>query len=291
MNWDDLRVFLAMAHAGTTTDAADRLGINQSTVSRRLKQLEADAGVALFARRARGLMLTDAGKEMLEHAEDISSRFASLGRGLVGRDVKLAGTIRVSVGDFLVEPLTPAIAEFGRRYPDIVVEVAVSSDIVSLERSEADIIFRLSRDVPDHLFGRRIAKAGLAIYGTEAHLEQRDRVGLEGLDWIRWAQRWAGIPPEVWIDANIPPGRCRARIDSGLAARELIAAGLGVGFQLCRTADLDPRLRRLSEPLDFGMSLWLLTHPDLRRTARIKAMMSFVGDALIAQRTRFERAR
>ncbi|MFT5687055.1 MAG: DNA-binding transcriptional LysR family regulator, partial [Myxococcota bacterium] len=150
---------------------------------------------------------------------------------------------------------------------------------------------RLSDTAPEHLFGRRIATAGLAVYGCEAHLEQMERVGLAGLDWIRWAQRWSDIPPERWIEANVPMGRCRARIDSGLAARELIAAGLGVGFQLCRTADLDPRLRRLSEPFDFGMSLWLLTHPDLRRTARVAALMSFVGDALIAQRRSFERPR
>lgn len=291
MNWDDVRIFLALAQAGTTTEAAAGLGINQSTVSRRLKQLEADAGVALFERRSRGLKLTEAGREMLDHAEDIAARFADLGRGLVGRDVQLAGTIRVSVGDFLVEPLTPALAEFGIRYPDIEVQLAVTSETVNLDRREADVIFRLSGAPPEHLYGRRIATAGMAVYGSESHLEQLDRVGLAGLDWIRWGHQWSEIAPELWIEANIPAGRCRARIDSGFAARELIAAGLGVGFQLCRTADLDPRLRRLSEAFDFGMSLWLLTHRDLRRTARVAALMSSVGDALIAQRRSFEQPR
>jgi len=291
MNWDDVRVFLAMAQAGTTTDAADRLGINQSTVSRRLKQLETDAGAALFERRSRGLVLTEAGREMLEHAEAIAARFDTLGRRLVGRDIQFAGTIRVSVGDFLVEPLTPPLAEFGLRYPDIEVQLTVSSELVNLGRQEADVIVRLSATAPEHLFGRRVAKAALAVYGSNAHFERLERVGLEGLDWIRWDHRWSGIPPERWIDANIPAERCRARIDSGLASRELVAAGLGVGFQLCRTADLDPRLYRLSEAFDFGMSLWLLTHPDLRRTARIAALMSFVGDALIEQRRSFERPR
>ncbi len=291
MNWDDIRIFLALAHAGTTTDAAARLEINQSTVSRRLKQLELAAGIALFERRSRGLLLTEAGREMLGHAEDIAARFASLRRGLIGRDVQLAGKIRVSVGDFLVEPLTPALAEFGIRYPDIEVDLAVTSETVSLERGEADVIFRLSEAPPSHLYGRRVAKAGLAVYGSHAQFEQLEELGLAGLDWIRWADPWSGIPPERWIDANIPAERCRARIDSGIASRELVAAGLGVGFQLCRTADLDPRLRRLSEAFDFGMSLWLLTHRDLRRTARVAALMSFVGDALIAQRRSFEQPR
>jgi DNA-binding transcriptional LysR family regulator len=280
-------MFLAIARSGTTVAAARRLGVNQSTVSRRLKQLERDAGVALFERQRSGLQLTEAGREMVDAAEQIEERFAVLGRQVLGRDVRLTGTIRISIPDFMVATLCPILAAFGRRYPDIAQEVNIANANVSLGRREADVILRLGKSAPDHLVGRRVSAASAAVYGAPSYVEAVDCSDLTRLDWIRWEEQWRQVPPEEWIERNVPPERIRARINNQAALTEMSAAGLGVGFQLCGMADSDPRLRRISDPFPFGLCLWLLTHEDLRRTARIAAFMTFVGNELFELRGQF----
>ncbi|MCP5066354.1 MAG: LysR family transcriptional regulator [bacterium] len=288
MNWDDVRIFLALARSGTTTAAARKLGVNQSTVSRRLKQLEDDAGVAVFERQASGLHLTEAGREMLEAAEQVEERFAVLGRQVLGRDVRLTGKINVSLPDFMVACLGPILADFGKNYPDIALEVSVANANVSLSRREADVILRLGTGAPEHLVGRRITSASVAVYGAPSYVDGIDRSELSALNWIRWEEAWRQVPPERWIDKHVSPGRVRARVNNQSAHVELSAAGLGVGFDLCGTAEKDPRLRRISDTFPFDLALWLLTHEDLRSTARIAAFMSFVGGRLAEQRKDFD---
>lgn len=283
-----MRFFLATARLGTTTAAARTLSVNQSTVSRRLKQLESDAGVALFERQASGLHLTEAGREVLEAAEQVEERFAILGRQVLGRDVRLTGKIRLSLPDFMLACLGPILAEFGQMYPDIQLEVSVENANVSLTRREADVIVRLSTGAPEHLVGRRISKVRAAVYAAPSYVDRVDCSDLCALDWIRWEEAWRQIPPERWIEKHVSPSRVRARVNTQSAFVELCVAGLGVGFDLCGTADKNPGLRRISDTFPFDLALWLLTHEDLRRTARISAFMSFVGERLAEQWNAFE---
>ncbi len=288
-NWDDARLFLAIARYGTSRKAARGLGLNQSTVSRRLGQLEREAGVALFERRSTGFELTEAGAEILSVAEEIEERFALLDRHVLGRDVRLSGHIRLSLPDFAVTPLSRTLTGFRRQYPEIELGVIVANDYVSLTHRQADIALRLGRRAPDHLVGRRIARAEVAVYAAPSYLEEHDdHSDLSALDWIRWEEPFRSIPPERWIDQHIPSARVAAQVNTSLAQLELTACGMGVAFQLCYSGDPDPRMVRIAHPADFGMSLWLLTHEDIRKTARIRAFMSFVGDALSAQRPLIE---
>lgn len=260
-------------------------------MSRRVKQLERNAGVQLFERRKVGLQLTEAGREMVGVAERIEEEFALLDRQVLGRDARLSGRIRVSVPDLLVSAAAPLLTAFGQRYPAMSAEVSVDNGYVNLTHREADVALRLVDSPPDHLVGRRIAAARLAVYGAPAYLAgQPEPPNLARLDWIGWEEPWRGLAPERWLAAHVPPGRIRVRVNTNLAQAELIASGLGVGFQFCYTGDADPRLRRVGEPFDFGLSIWLLTHEDLRGTARIGAFMSFVGEALGRQRARMEAA-
>ena len=135
---------------------------------------------------------------------------------------------------------------------------------------------------------RRIGVLALAIYGSESYLQGRSRpIDPSAMDWVRWDETWRKIPPEAWIDANVAPEQIRARINTSFAMGELLAAGIGVGFHPCHLADPDPRFRRATPPFDFGLVLWLLTHEDLRNTARIRALMTHLGDELTAERARF----
>lgn len=284
-SWDDIRIFLALARAGTSRAAADSLGVNQSTVSRRLARLEQDAGVRLFERLPGGLVLTAAGEELLASAEHIDDAVADLDRRLLGRDTQLRGRVRLSMPDFMVGPTAPILARLGARYPAITIELMVDNGYVDLTHREADLALRLSTSAPDQLVGRRLAPARAAIYGAPAYLDaQPQPLDPTRMDWLGWDEPWRGIPPERWMSANLEPHRVRARVNTNLALCELSAAGLGVAFQLCFTGDADPRLRRVGDPWDFGLSLWLLTHADLRSTARIRALMRGLGDALADQR-------
>lgn len=289
-HWDDVRLFLAVARAGTSRAAARQLGVNQSTVSRRLVVLEQAAGVRLFVRRPTGLQLTNAGRDMLESATRIEEEFAQLSRQVLGRDGRLSGPLRFTLPDFMVGPLGPALTLFGQQYPLVELQVIVENGYANLTHRQADVALRLTGSAAEHLVGRRIASCASAVYGSPAYIAGvPDPADLPALDWIRWEEPWHGIPPERWFKQNVDPSRARAHVNTNLAMVELAAAGLGVGFQLCFTADTDPRLQRISEPFPFGLSLWLLTHDDLRQTSRIRAFMRSIGESLVLQRDRFER--
>lgn len=288
-DWDDVRYFLAAARAGSSRAAARELGVNQSTMSRRLSQFEEEQGVRLFERRARGLELTGAGQEIVSSAEEIEKRFAMLDRSILGRDTRLSGQIKVSVPDFMVARIGPMVATFARRYPATQTELVVDNGMADLSQREADVVVRLAAKPPEHLVGRRIAGAAAAAYGSVAYVSKCAKVDdLASHDWIRWGDAWRRIPPERWIDENVPKANVRAVVNANLAMVELAVAGLGLAFQLYYTAENDARLVRVGPPFDFGLSLWLLTHEDIRRTARIATFMKFMGDELAAHRCELE---
>jgi DNA-binding transcriptional LysR family regulator len=288
-DWDDMRFFLAAARNGSSRAAARALGVNQSTMSRRLSQFEDEQGVRLFERLARGLELTGPGQELFRSAEEIEGRFAQVERKLLGHDTRLSGLIRVSLPDFMVSSLGPTLSEFGKRYPATRTEVVVDNGFANLSQREADVVIRLAVSPPENLVGRRIASLAAGVYGSEEYLRGcDDAADLSTLDWIRWGNAWRTIPPERWIDKHVPTGNVRAVVNTNLAIEELAAAGLGVGFLACYTAEKDPRLKRVGPTFDFGLAVWLLTHEDIRRTARIATFMKFVGDELASERRHIE---
>jgi DNA-binding transcriptional LysR family regulator len=287
-NWDDLRLFLAMARSGSTRGGALQLGLNQSTVSRRLVQLEARTGVRLFDRSPSGLQLTDAGEELLGVAAEVEDRVADAERRLQGRDENLSGTVRLSMPDFAVAPAARPLAALSKRYPRIELQVMVDNGFVDLTHRQADLALRLAKEPPAHLIGRRIAPVRLAVYGSEAYLrDQPAPVDVTSLDWVGWDEPWRQVATEQWIAANVPADRVRVRVNTSLAMAALLAAGVGVGFKLCFNGDAHPQLRRAQAPRDFGFALWLLTHADLRGNARVRAVLRFLADALAKDRDRF----
>ncbi|MFT5432939.1 MAG: DNA-binding transcriptional LysR family regulator [Myxococcota bacterium] len=288
VDWDDIRLFLSVARAGTSRLAGRELGISQSTVSRRLNRLEAHAGVHLFERHPAGLRLSEAGHDFLDGAVRMEEEFARLNAQVMGRDRRLSGQIRLSVPDMMVAPLAGILAEFSAQYPAVELEVIVENGYANLTHREADVALRLGTSAPDHLVGRRIAPASAAIYASPAYLAAVEpSEDLARLDWIRWEEPWRTIPPERWMDDNVAGCRVVARVNTNLAMVELMAAGAGLGFQLCYTADADSRLTRVSKPFDFGLYVWLLTHPELKSTARIAAFTAFVANALSVRQDRF----
>jgi len=286
-NWDDLRIFLASARAASSRGAARALGVNASTITRRLRQLETDAGVDLFERGTRGLDLTDLGREVVVKAQKIEEAFAGLDRLFASQDLRPSGKVQFSVADGLLSLVGPSVTEMGHQHPNIRVEVEANNGLVNLSHLEADVVLRVAAKPPETLIGRRIAALVGAPYASRSYLA--GTAAEKGHRWIRWAEPWRGFSVERWITANVPPSRVRATINSSQVLTALVEQGLGVGFLPSFSADANDRLVRVGPRVEFGASIWLLTHSDLRKTGRVAAFMTCVGEALLQRRQEIER--
>lgn len=282
--WDDMRLVLAIGRAGTLVGAARAIGLNHSTVFRRLGALESQIGVRLFERFRDGYLPTAAGEEVIALAGRIDADVTAVERRLAGRDLRPSGRVRVTTTDTLVELVMPMLAAFRSAHPEIVLELAASNAIFNLSRRDADVAVRPSAEPPDMLVGRRVATVAFALYGASAYLKRRPaRLRPEEHDWAAPDETLAHLKATQWIDATIPAERVVFRAGSLVSLLAAVRAGIGVAPLPCYLGDSDPALRRLGGTMDeFAAGLWLLTHPDLRRVARIRAFMDFMAPALAA---------
>lgn len=286
--WDELRLALAIGQAGTLSGGARKLGIDHSTAFRRLGALEARLGVRLFDRARDGYAATPAGEAIIAEAAQFEDKVAALERRLLGEDLRPSGIVRLTTTDSLLDVLTPQLARFRARHPGIVLELVVANALLSLTKRDADIALRPGVEAPESLTGRRLAGIATAIYAV------RDRGSvtagaLAEQDWIGFDDSLTHLMSARWIARHIPSERIIARADSVLAMRTLAREGVGVAALPCYLGDADPVLMRIHPPLDeMASALWLLTHPDLRRVARIRACLDFLAEALAPLRRTFE---
>jgi len=291
MDWDDLRFYLAVARKGSIRGASDLLAVNASTVSRRIDAFEKKLGVRLFERLPTGYVLTTAGDDMLSSAERIEDEVASLDRSVSGRDTKLNGTLRVTMPAALATHLLmPDFATFGREFPGIELEFAVSSEEFNLSKREADVAIRITNNPPGYLvgrLGRRVTKISKAIYVSEQYLEQHDSENHpELLKWIGWEDN---EPHPQWVkDSGFPKTPIHHQTNDSLVQLEAASSGLGLAILPCFMADPISNLRRLS-PFSSACcgDIWIPTHKDLRSAARVRAFMDFMVKAFDKHRDLF----
>jgi DNA-binding transcriptional LysR family regulator len=289
MNWDDLRFFLAAARSRTLSGAARRLGVNQTTVTRRLEALEAELGVRLFDRTPGGIIATQAGAEILRVAEQVEDNVAALERQALGLDARLTGELRVTTLDMTAFYEAGLFDGFARRHPGIELELSVGNFPRNLTRREADVAIRWTDAPPEHLVGHRVARAEYALYGANSLLETLPaEVGLADYPWLGWDMTSNARVTWAWMQQNIPEANIVCRFDMALAMHAAIKAGMGVGFMPCAYADGDPTLRRL-RPVEpgFGIDIWVLTHPDLRGSARVRAFLDHASSHFETKRELF----
>ncbi len=282
VNWDDLRYLLALKRVGTLSAAAKELGVNHTTVSRRLQALEEELGTRLFERQPSGYLATPAGTDVAEVAERMEHELHALDRRVLGRDNRLVGTVRVTTVDFLAVRLASAVGEFTRRYPGLMVELAVENTTANLSKREADIAIRITNTPEDQLVGRRLFRAEFAPYAAESLIERMGgRTDLAAYPWVGWDLRMNARITEEWMNTNVPSASIVCRVDTSLSIFAAVEAGVGVAFLLCGEGERRANLRRVGpvEP-SFAMDVWLLTHPDLRQTARVRAFMDYVAEVM-----------
>ena len=276
--WDELRLALAIARAGSLAGAARSLSVSHATVFRRLNALEARLGVTLFERDRAGYTPTVAGDDMAAAAARVEQEVFAVQRRVVGRDQRPSGTVRLTTTDTLFEGLlAPVLAECRRAYPDIALEVAISNEPFNLTRRQADMAIRPIAKPPDTLIARRLGRVALAVYGPAG----ADDEALPELDWLGLDDSVSFPALESWMAQQVGQPVCPYRMDSLLGLRTAVRSGAGRAVLPCYLADADPQLVRLQAPIDdVATDLWLLTHPDLRRVARVRAVRDVVSAAL-----------
>lgn len=286
IRWDDLQIVLAIAETGSLSGAGRRLRMSHATVYRRLSDMEQRLGVALFHRTRSGYTQTVAGEDLAASAARVQDEIKGAERRLAGQDLRLSGTIRVTTTDTLFAGLlAKVLAGFRKRYPEIELEVVISNQLHSLSRREADVAIRPTRKPPEALVGRRIGEIRQAVYG-QAQQWQTARCPL-GLATLA-DEPWIGPDPymgdtvlENWMAVDSRRSKTRYRLDSMLAMALAAKTGCGIAVLPCYLADADDRLQRLTDPVpELATQLWLLTHPDLRQTARIRRFMDYVVNGI-----------
>ena len=290
MNWNDLKLFLALIRGGNVRVAAKLLTISHSTVARRLDALETKLGVRLFERQLEGYQLTPDGEDMLAVAETVETEMLGLERRILGKDHQLSGSIRVTLVDALAtHVLMPDLVAFCHKYPAIDLRIDNSYESVDLDRREADIAFRFSRNPPEHLIGWQIATLASATYASREYLQNHDLNDAESANWIGFSTRESS--PTWRKESQYPNLPIHGQFPSLLIQLAACKHGMGLGMLPCVLGDSEPTLVRLTAAKpDPAFCLWVLTHRDMRTNARLRAFTDFLTATLKRQRPQLEGA-
>jgi DNA-binding transcriptional LysR family regulator len=291
--WDDFRLVKVIAEASGLTGAAERLGVNHSTIFRRLGQMEDGLAVKLFERHRTGYVLTPAGEEMVALAEQMEENVATFARKLAGQAVSPAGELRVTTNDtLLVHLLTPIFSRFTKACPDLRLDVVLANQALNLSKRDADVAIRATDNPPETLVGRRAATIAWSIYGRRSDFPEGTEVDPAQLfdrNWVALGDNLAGLKVARFAREHVATERLVYKVNTVLGLAEAVENGIGIGHLPNFIADSRPNLVRLSPPVpEFAAGLWLLTHPDLRQSARVRVFLDFVAAEISKQRRSIE---
>src|SRR5580704_2965228 len=282
VNWDDLRFFLAIARNRSVKAAAKSLLVNQSTVHRRLDELEKRIGHQLAIRSSTGYRLSELGKDLIKHAARMEKAADALERCVSAWDQQYTGTVRATCPEALAPRLVRSglIERFNARYPDIRIEFVMSDQSVDLAKGEADVAIRGLPSADHNLFGRKIADTSWAIYASRSYARAHERIksiddlGQHGI--VAFGGALRNHPTNRWLQSVAPNRRIAARADSLFALLMAAKSGVGLAPIPVIIGDAEPDLVRLIRPVpDLSTPLYLLMHRDMRNTPRVQAFFDF----------------
>jgi DNA-binding transcriptional LysR family regulator len=290
LDWEQVRVFLAVARERSLAGASARLGLDISTVSRRLDRLEHELGAALFDRSRDGTTPTELGEQMMPHAEEMelaAARFANAGAVV---ETRVEGVVRMTMPPGIADTfVAPALARLNRKYPDLVIELDASIGYADLTRREADIALRAHRPASGDLVAVKLLEARAAPLTSPAYAKELGRLKrLADARWIVWAKDLSHLPDAQWLKRNGPD--VKVVFSTSHFASQLAAAKTGLGVVLAAqpfaSADLvEVQHARALDAIwaDLPVSaLWLVGHKALRNVPRVAAVWSFVLDTIKA---------
>lgn len=285
--WNDLRHFLAVARHGSTLAAARALGVNQSTVHRRLAEFERRVGYPLVSRHPTGYRLTELGQALRPYAQSVENAVNALERRIDGLETGLEGTLRLTCPEPIVARLSvsPLLEKFRERYPALRIVFAISDRYLDLARGEADVALRSGDPADLDLVGRRVADSLWAVYASRSYVQHHGRpqsaaelghhqlVGFEG--------SMAGHRASQWLAEVAPGAAMAARNSSVLGVMLAVKSGIGVAPLPTTIADTEPELVQVLPPVpELTRGWYLLAHPHLRHTPKVSAFFDFVVEEL-----------
>ena len=283
-DWNDLQSFLAMARAGRLTAAARRMGVDHSTLSRRISALEDAMQVKLFERRPAGFVLTPEGEALLADAEEIETLTVRMGARLRAEAAPLTGNVRIGTPEgFGTYFLAPKLVHLSSKHPDLSIELVANARSFSMSKREADIAVSMTSPAQGRVYARKLVDYGLGIYASAGYLALHPHIAnRQQLS----AHRWIGYVDDlIWtdeldylpmVDRNIQPRLHISNVISQLAA---VAGGAGLGVLPHFMARDYPRLVQvLPTEVHLTRSYWLITHPDTHDLARIRTCTEFLAE-------------
>ncbi len=283
--WDDVRYFLALSRARSLSGAARALQVDHATVGRRLATIEDQLGAKLFDRTPQGFAITAAGRAILSECEAMESSAAEVNRLVAGHDARLSGLVRVATTEVLARlVVVPAAAALMRRYLALQVEMMTGLHIVDVARREADIALRLNRPDDPSVVCRKLGEFAFTLYASPDYVARhRARDSSSGLE-DHSIVSYLGAPSwfrEALGASCVALGRSRVALfsNSPFVQLKAVADGIGIGFLACAQADLDPALTRLNpDQPPVRRPVWLVTHQDLRRIAKIRLVSNAIAE-------------
>jgi len=283
-NWDEIRTAYHVARLGTVSGAAEALGVHHATVIRHVDALEARLGTKLFQRHARGYTATEAGQDLLTVAQTTDDQFSQLVSRLKGRGDTVTGELIVTTLSGLAPLLTPALARFQTAHPDLVVRFLTDERLFRLEYGEAHVAIRAGSppDQPDNVVQPFCSQSG-AFYAAQSYVARFgrpvDETDLAGHRFVGHDSETARAPFERWLRAKVPVEQITFRAVEQSVIRQAVIEGAGIGFLPIWDVPEDRDLVQVLPPRpDWAAPLWLVTHVDLHRTAKVRTFTAFLKE-------------
>ena len=277
--WDDLRHFLAVARQGTLTAAAEELGLNASTLHRRLAALEEQLGTALFEKGPRGYQLSAVGEALLPRAEEAEEAIFAAKRAVIGHDQQVSGDVRLTLPIDFVPVMGRHLVAFRKRCPRVRPLVLADNALLDLGR-KADVALRPTQSPPPSVVGRRLVDIAWCRYAPASSRGSK-------LPWLHYLGL-EHVPPIAWRRKAFADTEPLLQVEGLAAMQAMLHSARAQALLPCFLGDPDPQLRRIGKPIEATTTLWLLIHADLRRAARVRALVDFLVPRVLAERPLYE---
>jgi len=283
VNWDNLRYVLVVAEKGSIAAAARELGVNRTTVLRRINTFQENLNCRIFERSDSGYILTPEAEKMIDAAREVENTLFNMQRQIAGRELRLEGELRITTTDTLMVSLIgPHLASFHRKHPHIEVDVVMTNNILDLKRRDADIAIRPTLSIEQPLIGRRVADIHFSIYASPQYFEHTRGSDLFDHKWIGFDTSLQSTQPGKWLETHVRRENICMRADSFIALKVAAENNMGMALLPHYLGDASDLLQRDPMPLEvLNTGLWLLTHPDLTRSAKVNAFMDHFYEALV----------
>ncbi len=281
--WDEIRTAYQVARLGTVSGAAEALGVHHATVIRHVDALEARIGTKLFQRHARGYTATEAGRDLLQVAQATDEQFTQLANRIKGQGEEVSGELIVTTLPEIASLMTPSLIRFQQRHPGLTIRFLTDERVLRLEYGEAHVAIRagMTPDDPDNVVQKFIHQSG-TFYAAQSYVDDMGPIvngDYAAHRFVAHDSETSRAPWERWLAENVPRSAVTFRATSQTHVKRAVIAGAGIGFFPTWEAENAPGLVEMIPPqASFGADLWLVTHVDLHRTAKVQSFTRFLKD-------------